>query len=703
MLSVPKLDDLGYDKLFERARSQIHMYTDTWTDLNYHDPGITTLQTFAWLVDTLNYYIDATGEQHRLKYLSLLGLRPERSAASCHIAITGGARDISLARGAKLTAGGTVFELAESYLSISNEMIALFGENSGQFLNLTPFAGVDGEYAAVFTCDREQESALYIGFERELKETVRFYVDVLPHPKRIPFSDDFALSELLWEYYDGGRWQPAVLHRDDTSGFLRSGFISLALESATKPVRAHPILPDGHYLRAKLIRNEYDALPKIGRMHLNCVQAVQTDTCAQSLEYVCDGSSELVIDYHVRENDVVCVAVGDGDGYSLWFEHVMDADSLCEVKTGGYPWQRIIYFDRERFGAFPEEGRKILVTVTDADSYDKLQLGVTTGFARERMELDMENLYELRLALVEEKDGRPFYRIWDGCDNISGQACDARVFQYDQAGGEIVFGDGIAGMQPEAGQLVVAITAKSSLLDSGNVRREQVNHLLDKACAGISVRNPEDAFGGKRPKTSQEMEQEIEGKIYKTARAVTNEDYIKIIKNTPGLIIDGVNVISSKDYAKYYRGQHPNSVMLVVKPYSEHEKYPVLSDAYRRRIRGHIERYRLLTTDVRILPARYVSVEVDGRIVLAENTPLTRARIEETLSELIDGVNINRFGRDIVYGMVFSRIELLDCVSKVSQLSFSCIGEGAHKDEQGNIVVYPDAMSYPGKINIEYV
>lgn len=47
-----------------------------WTDLHDHDPGVTTLQAFAWLCDSLNYYINATGEAHRLAYLKLLGIRP---------------------------------------------------------------------------------------------------------------------------------------------------------------------------------------------------------------------------------------------------------------------------------------------------------------------------------------------------------------------------------------------------------------------------------------------------------------------------------------------------------------------------------------------------------------------------------------------------------------------------------------------------
>jgi hypothetical protein len=700
---VPKLDDLSYERLFQIARSRIPAYTGDWTDLNDHDPGITTLQTFAWLTDTLNYYIDATGEAHRLKYLRLLGLAPTRAAARSLVALSGREKQIAIAKGAKLAAGDTIFETEESYTGTVNRMTALFQETDGTFLDLTPFAGVDGEFATLFTYDKTKQPALYIGFERELGGDIRFYADIPPHPDRNPFADEFTLSAFRWEYYDGKGWREAQLREDGTCGFLKSGFISLSTESKTKLLGKHPLLPNAHYLRATLLKNEYDVLPLMGRLYPNCVQAIQTDTCAQALEIPFSGVAELAIDYHVRENDVLCVAVEDGAGYSLWYRHILDEDSLCEVVAGEKPWQRIVRFDRERFGAFPEAGQKILITITDAGAFETLQVGITSGFAQDQMELDLPNLYELRLALAEEKDGRLYVQLWDESDDIAHAAPDERAFQVDRATGMITFGDGIHGVQPPAGRLVVAVTAKTSLLVGGNVRENRINRFVDAVYEGIAVTNPEDAAGGKRPQTSTELEQEIEEKIYKTSRAVTAEDYEKIVGDTPGLMIDSVNVISSAEYARFYGGEHqPNTVLIAVKPTSGHDPRPVLSETYRRRIRENLERYRLLTTDVRVLPAKYVGLEANGRIVLTENTPALRRRVEEQLAELVSPQTGDPFGASIIYGRLFSRLEMLEGVAKVSDLSLTCYGEGAHKNEQGDIVVYPDAITYLGKIGIEF-
>lgn len=82
MLKVPQLNDMTYEQIIQRAVSRIPSLTDQWTDFNSHDPGITVLQTYAWLVDMLNYYMDATGDVHVKKYLKLLGIQQQKRRGS---------------------------------------------------------------------------------------------------------------------------------------------------------------------------------------------------------------------------------------------------------------------------------------------------------------------------------------------------------------------------------------------------------------------------------------------------------------------------------------------------------------------------------------------------------------------------------------------------------------------------------------------
>ncbi|MDL2232082.1 baseplate J/gp47 family protein [Ruminococcaceae bacterium OttesenSCG-928-L11] len=701
MLNVPQLDDLGYDRIFDRARSRIPLLTGEWTDFNHHDPGITVLQTFAWLTDTLNYYMNATGEIHRLKYLKLLGLEPGKSAAACDLSWDADG-EIHLARGTRLAAGDIVFELAESRRAVGNRLTRIYNDLGGTFHDLMPFAGVDGGYARIFTYDTDVDTALYLGFARPLEGEVRFWVDVVNEPRNA-FVDAFFLSELVWESCADGHWTPVSSVRDDTCGFLRDGFIELRLDTATIELE-NPVLAGGHYIRCRLVKNGYDVLPRIGRIAVNSIRAEQTQTYARTLELRWTGEARIPLDAYIRETDVLTVAVQDGEGYTVWYEHEADEDSLCDIAPGERPWERVLVFDRERFGTLPPDDAAILVFVADREQWEELRLGTTLGCADERLPFDAENLYSMRLALSETRGGRTYLELWEEWDDITRASWNDRAFRFDRDSREIVFGDSLMGRQPDGGLTVTAVEVKTSLLDGGNVRQGQITRFLDPVDETITITNPSAATGGQACLDSAGLEEAIEEKLNRVTRAVNAADYIALVKATPGLCIDLVTVVTMAEYSAIYGAeQKANTVMVVVKPYSEWEPRPGLSEAYRRRIRDNLEQYRLVTVNVEVVAARYVGVGVYGRIHLRDDAPAARQKVLDCLSDLIDFHQTGQFGKDVVYGNVFSHLEMLDCVAKVSQLSFEHYGEGGDKNIHGDIVVHPDALAYVYETDLEFV
>ena len=66
MLKVPKLDDLSYEQIIQRAVSRVPAMTDEWTDFNSHDPGITVLQTYAWLTDMFKRIKDSDEKDEKV-------------------------------------------------------------------------------------------------------------------------------------------------------------------------------------------------------------------------------------------------------------------------------------------------------------------------------------------------------------------------------------------------------------------------------------------------------------------------------------------------------------------------------------------------------------------------------------------------------------------------------------------------------------
>lgn len=696
MLQVPKLDDLDYKKLFERARGMIPTLTGEWTDFNLSDPGITTLQTFAWLYDSLNYYLGATGEIHRLKYYKLLGIYPGQSASRCRISIEAEPEtEILMPRGTKLAAGDVIFETQETYRGTAGRRIGIYNEVGGKKTDLSAFAGVDGGFAPVFALGTT-DTALYLGFTCRFSGAVRIFVEA-ESGRRNPFGDGFALSETEWAYYDGRGWKPAELVGDETCGFLRSGYISLELPGPTG-LYGRKDMSRGHYLRCTLKRNEYDVRPAIGRVLVNCTEAAQTDTFAEALEMESDGDEELPIDSFIGEKDLIGVWVRKDGSYE---EYCRPGETArrCTVEPGDFSWQRKIRFAKRYI---PEKGTKILVTIRSGDVAYEMELGRTDGCANQTLTFDAENVCDIRLALSWEEDGKTRCRLWSRCAELYEAGYDDEVFSYDGKNRAVTFGDSIHGMQPEPNLTVTVVTVRTSRLQDGNILADRIDEYAGPDL-GYRITNPCPAEGGISRVADRDLDELIEEKLGAVTRAVNEEDYRQIVLSTPGLMIDSVAVIPMKEYCQYTNELfRPNTVYVAVKPRTG-ETCPTLSETYRRIISEHLEKFRLLSTDIVVIPARYNAIDVYCRLALSDKTASAKAEAEATIRKMVDTVSTGEYGRKVDYGRLFSALEMLDCVKSVSQLSIEYIGAGARKTDNGDIEVYPDSLTYPHEIVIEYI
>ena len=284
MLKVQQLDDLTYEQMVNRSISRIPAMTDQWTDFNSHDPGITVLQTYAWLVDMLNYYMNATGDVHVQKYLKLLGITPNPAKESeGYVILENLGAEVQLSKGTRFYAGSIPFELAEDNRYQCNRFVSYIQENDGVGMDLTAFAGTDGEFIEVFSEKFSEKSAAYFGFEKPLSTADRLYINVKEEKKRNPFGSEFRFSDLQWEYYTKEGWK-SVNVTDETCGFLRSGFVNIDF---TEPMEVwkHPEgFHQAYYVRCILEKNTYDCIPQIGQIYVNPMKVVQKSTVCKKGE-----------------------------------------------------------------------------------------------------------------------------------------------------------------------------------------------------------------------------------------------------------------------------------------------------------------------------------------------------------------------------------------------------------------------------------
>src|SRR5262249_13791604 len=78
----PTLDARQYQDLLAEALARIPVHNPEWTNFNHSDPGVTLIEIFAFLTESLLYRANQIPDRNRRKFLSLLGipLQPATSA-----------------------------------------------------------------------------------------------------------------------------------------------------------------------------------------------------------------------------------------------------------------------------------------------------------------------------------------------------------------------------------------------------------------------------------------------------------------------------------------------------------------------------------------------------------------------------------------------------------------------------------------------
>ncbi|HEY0806103.1 MAG TPA: putative baseplate assembly protein [Pseudonocardiaceae bacterium] len=337
-LPVPNLDDRRFQDLVDDAKRMVQQRCPEWTDHNVSDPGVTLIETFAFMVDQLLYRVNRIPDRLHIRFLDLIGLRMlPATPATAEVTFwlsTPALAPLTIPTGTEV---GTVrTESTESVVFSTAEPLTAVPCAVSRVRTRPADPDADGtdrtdqlELSSAFSAFSDQpavDDQLLIGLTAPAPRcAVRLDFDgtiqgIGVNPKRPP---------LVWEAWTGQSWAECELTLDETGGLNRTGSIIMHL-----PGTHQASVVDGDlagWLRARVVAPEsgqppYSAAPVVRGLTACTVGVTAEVINAEVIEDEVLGVSEGVAGqvFRLRAGSALAgagapvVRVSSDDGWQDW-------------------------------------------------------------------------------------------------------------------------------------------------------------------------------------------------------------------------------------------------------------------------------------------------------------------------------------------------------------------------------------------------
>jgi Baseplate J-like protein len=640
---APVLDARSYQDLVDEALARIPIHNPEWTNFNRSDPGVTLIELFAFLTESLLYRANQIPERNRRAFLSLLGvpLQPASSALGIvtFSAESGPQQTITLPAGLEVRAGQVPFRTELGLDLLPVEARAYFKRR----LEEQPQELVD------------YYSALYASYKGSKPDTTS-----LELYETVPLGLDQGGVDLVGTA-DRSLWIALLLRRADGVGDAPLAAARTALAGKTLSLGIVPVLDDPDAQLSPLGRSVHEAQ---GRLDYQLPSVPASGSLGPANDRVpkyrsLDPQAQVNV---LDEPGIVQLTLPDESGLGYW----QDVDPL-EAGVGKLPpalddtklAARVITW--LRITASSGAQAKLLwagvnaVTVTQQARVANEVLPNGTGLPDQAVRLAhppvLPETVTIRVGASEWKRVEDLYSAGPEVPvpdlrrppgAAQPPAAPPQVYTVDPASGIVRFGDGLHGARPPAGATIRADYAYGSGR-AGNVGPDAIT-TSPALPAGVKVTNPVRTWGGAEAETVAEGEKQIARYLRHRDRLVSAEDFETIVRRTPGVDVGRVDVIPafSPELAPSAPGDAAGAVTLMVIPRLDplHPGAPQPDQPFLDAICSYVDPRRLVTTEVFLRGPTYkpiwVSVGIDivaGRSV-AEMRDAVKAALAQFLSPL---------------------------------------------------------------------
>ncbi|SES32256.1 putative baseplate assembly protein [Streptomyces qinglanensis] len=388
-LPSPNLDDRRFQQLVDEAKRYVQQRSPEWTDHNVSDPGVTLIETFAYLVDQLLYRLNRVPEKNYAAFLDLLGMRlfpPTAATAEVDFWLSApqpetvllpAGTEVATARGE--TADEVVFSTTGQLPIVPSALDRLVtAPVSGEQTDRTaPLA--EGRDIPCFQTAPQVGDALLFGLPRAVPRCV---VAVRLDSRVEGVGVDPRNPPLAWEAWDGTRWTGCETGSDTTGGLNRPGEVIVFVPAGHTPSVVAGTRAG--WLRCRVTEPErgqafYSGTPTVREAEIFTVGGTATVEHAEAVHGVPLGVSEGVAGQRfalsrppvLLDGDPPVVEVSSAEGWQTWtvVEHFGasapgDRHVVLDATSGEFafpPAVREADGTLRAYGAVPEKGAQLRV------------------------------------------------------------------------------------------------------------------------------------------------------------------------------------------------------------------------------------------------------------------------------------------------------------------------------------------------------
>jgi len=376
------------------------------------------------------------------------------------------------------------------------------------------------------------------------------------------------------------------------------------------------------WIRCEVEDAQYDIIPRIDRILLNTVSAIQ----CSGLESKTFPSSGL-------------------PGCSIGLEYVPVLEKSLAVivkeEINGV-MRNVLWSKREDY----EASRAVM---------DKL------SELRERDEIEYPD--------ASEPEDEHFIIDHGRVEDFDASKPGDRHFTVDLADGRVTFGNGIHGRIPPEGTITVYYQSGGG--EYGNVKPHTITRVVDDQLARkVEVDNIKPAVGREEAETLYEAKQRARNDLKKVCRAVTTEDYEYLAMKVP-------RVARVKALPGYHpsHDEVPGIVTIIVVPKSLNIDSEVkVSPGLIKTVYSFLEQKRLLGTELFVIPPEFEKITVEATVVI--HPRYVSKTVEENVKKRLNSVLHPTkggakgkgwdFGRTVYISEIY---EMIDCVEGVDYVT----------------------------------